>query len=58
MNSNNISNLATGLFNYSGSAAGTSNNVVGTPNQPRGFRTSKGLGQVEVVSAYDTKEDY
>ena len=40
MNSNNISNLATGQLNYSGSAAGTSNNVVVMPNQPRGFTTS------------------
>ena len=55
MNSNNISNLATGQLNYSGSAAGGSNNVVFMPNQPRGFRTgigfsSESLPQVELVS--------
>ena len=55
MNSNNNSDLATGQLNYSSSAAGNSNSVVGMLNQPRGFRTGIGfsaesLPQVELVS--------
>ena len=55
MNSSNISNLATGQLNYACNAAGTSTNVVGMPNQLRGFRTgvgfsSESLPQVELVS--------